>query len=118
MTMPILSGTSKLNLTSQGWLAHQSIIGDGLFTSDLTAAGHDLQVSLQGNHEINLTEFGTLNPNLLIGIRQTKQDSDSVTGIEFGLGLRILQSIWFVAYRIWSWFQRSGTTRLCDQFRW
>ena len=88
----ILNGISDLNLTSQGWFAQQNIFGDGRFTSDLTTEGHHFQVSLKGNHEIELAKIGTLNPNVLIGIRQAKKDVNSVTGLEIGLGAQYSSS--------------------------
>ena len=81
-----LNGTSELDLSSQGWFARQNIVGDGLFTSDLTTEGHDIQISLSGSHEIELTKNGTFSPSILIGVRQAKKDVDSVTGLEFGFG--------------------------------
>ena len=83
---PKLKETSELNLSSQGWLARQSIVGDGLFTSDLTTEGQDIQISLSGSHEIELTKNRTFSPSILIGVRQAKKDVDSVTGLEFGFG--------------------------------
>ena len=88
----ILNGTSEVKLSGQGWLAQQSIFGDGRFTSDLTTEGHHLQVSLTGNHEIDIAKIGTFNPNVLIGIRQAKKDVNSVTGLEFGLGTQYSSS--------------------------
>ena len=68
----------------------------GQFTSDLMTEGHHLQVSLTGNHEIDIAKIGTFNPNVLIGIHQAKKDVNSVTGLEFGLGYPIFQRFWFV----------------------
>ena len=81
-----LNGISELVLSSQGWLARQNISGDGLFTSDLTTEGHNIQISLSGSHEIELTKNGTFSPSILTGVRQAKKDVDSVTGLEFGFG--------------------------------
>ena len=88
----ILNGTSEVKLSGQGWLAQQSIFGDGRFTSDLKTEGHHLQVSLTGYHEIDIAKIGTFNPNMLIGIRQAKKDDNSVAGLEFGLGAQYFSS--------------------------
>ena len=80
------NGTSEFNLTGQGWLGQQHIYGDGRFTSDFTTKGHHVQISLAGNHKIDIAEIGIFNPNVLIGIRDTKKDADTVMGVEFGLG--------------------------------
>ena len=82
----ILNGTSELNLTSQGWIAQQNIFGDGRFTSDLTTTGHNLKLAFEGSHEFDISKIGTFNPNMLFGIRQANKDSNTVTGIEFGIG--------------------------------
>ena len=82
----ILDGLSELNLTSQGWIAQQSIIGDGHFTSDLATSGHNIQVSLTGSHEFDITEIGTLKPNVLVGILAAKNDTEKVSGLEIGFG--------------------------------
>ena len=81
-----INGTSEFNLTGQGWLGQQHIFGDGHFTSDFSTKGHHVQISLAGNHKIDIAEIGTFNPNVLIGIRDAKKDADTVTGLEFGLG--------------------------------
>ena len=88
----LLNGISEVNLSGQGWFAQQSIFGDGRFTSDLTTEGHHLQLSLKGNHEIDMTDIGTFKPNVVIGIRQAKKDVNSVTGLEFGLGTQYSSS--------------------------
>ncbi len=80
------NGSSEFNLTGQGWLGQQHIFGDGRFTSDFSTKGHHVQISLTGNHKIDVAEIGTFNPNGLIGIRDAKKDADTVTGVEFGLG--------------------------------
>ena len=82
----ILDGLSELNLTSQGWIAQQSIFGDGHFTSDLTTSGHNIQVALTGSHEFDITEIGTLKPNVLVGIQTAKNDTEKVSGLEIGFG--------------------------------
>ena len=82
----ILDGISELNLTSQGWIAQQSIFGDGHFTSDLATSGHNIQVSLTGSHEFDITESGTLKPNVLVGIQTAKNDTEKVSGLEIGFG--------------------------------
>ena len=82
----ILDGISELNLTSQGWIAQQSIFGDGHFTSDLATSGHNIQVSLTGSHEFDITESGTLKPNVLVGIQTAKNDTEKVSGLEVGFG--------------------------------
>ena len=80
------NGSSEFNLTGQGWLGQQHIFGDGHFTSDFSTKGHHVQISLAGNHKIDIAEIGTFNPNVLIGIRDAKRDTDTVTGVEFGMG--------------------------------
>ena len=80
------NGSSEFNLTGQGWLGQQHIFGDGRFTSDFSTKGHHVQISLTGNHKIDVAEIGTFNPNGLIGIRDARKEADTVSGVEFGLG--------------------------------